>query len=614
MSGGTLHQLFEDRVRNGQDRTAVITDRVRLSYGQLDARANRLARHLTESARLPAGGLVAIRTLRKPDVLVAVLAVLKAGGAYTIVAPDVREPRGVADALAVISHRVHLGRVEGRGDRPLVLLDADAAAVERHPDGPLDAAVGERAAVLFTAGTTGPPKAVPVSHQRLLAAHEGWSGVYLLTPDDRVLVTARPRAAGFALGCLRALCSGATVVLTAGETYTVADTDPWTASSLLTGAHRPAALRLLAVGGERLRLDEHVRLERLLPPGSRLIGVYGPAEVAGCGTWFETGQLPGPVTDPERHVYLGQPFPGCGVRIRKGQIWLTPPGGGDAVATGDLGRRDGDGPLEFRGRMADRVKVDGRTVDTYRVEAELAAHPGIRDSVVGASGRRLIAYLVPEPGSLPGKTTVRSHLTGAVPRADIPETVVTVPALPRNEAGKVDRRALVRPPGQARSRASAGKGGGGGADPAGLQAVGGVVAFVAAVMSFTATDVLWPGSTDLSIVPDPWAWFFRGLYVAEGLAFAAGAGFLIAGRRPMMARGGSWGLTTAAHLAVVYLLASWWPQDNLYRLAAKQDWERQAALVYVFNVPLMIAAGIVAVWAVRLPRAVPGKAPGSARE
>ncbi|MFI6289845.1 AMP-binding protein [Streptomyces sp. NPDC051018] len=603
-------------MRNGPDRTAVITDRVRLSYGQLDARANRLARHLTGSAGLPPGGLVAIRTLRTPDVLVAVLGVLKAGGAYSIAAPDGREPRGIADARAVISHSLHLGRVEGRGNRPLVLLDGDAAALDAHPDDPLDAPAGNRAAVLFTAGTTGPPRAVPVSHRRLLAAYEGWSEVYRLTPDDRVLVTAPPDTAAFALGCLRALCSGATVVLASGETYTVADTDPLTAGTLLTGKDRPAALRLLAVGGERLRLDEHVRLERLLRPGARLIGVYGPAEVAGCGTWFETGQLPGPVTDPERHVYLGQPFPGCGVRIRKGQIWLTPPDGGDAVATGDLGRRAGEGPLEFRGRMADRVKVDGRTVDTYRVEAELATHPGVRESVVAAGGGRLIAYVVPEPGSRPGEKSVRTHLARTVPRADVPGTVVTVSALPRDRVGKVDRSALVRPPGRARSGAASGKGGGGGggSDPSGAQAAGGVVAFVAVVVSFTFTDLLWPGSTDLSIVPNPWAWFFRGLYVAEGLAFGAGAGFLIAGWRPMLERGGSRALTTAAHLAIVYLLASWWPQDNLYRLAAKQDWERQAALVYVFNVPLMIAAGIVAVWAVRLPRDASGRGPGSLRE
>ncbi|MEU9008954.1 hypothetical protein AB0D12_04045 [Streptomyces sp. NPDC048479] len=102
-----------------------------------------------------------------------------------------------------------------------------------------------------------------------------------------------------------------------------------------------------------------MRLGRGLAPGARLISGYGPTEVAGCETWFKTGRLPGPVEDPARHACLGQPFPGCAAQIRQGQIWLSPPGGGDAVPTGDLGRQDGSGPLEFRGRMAHRVTVDG---------------------------------------------------------------------------------------------------------------------------------------------------------------------------------------------------------------------------------------------------------------
>ncbi|GAB2912876.1 hypothetical protein [Streptomyces heilongjiangensis] len=91
------------------------------------------------------------------------------------------------------------------------------------------------------------------------------------------------------------------------------------------------------------------------------------------------------------------------------------------------------------------------------------------------------------------------------------------------------------------------------------------------------TDVLWPGSTDLTYVPAPWSWLFRGLYAAELLAFGVGLAFLVAGRPLMRRQGRSGGLTTAAHLAVVWLLVSWWPQDNFYRLAAKHDWERQAA-------------------------------------
>lgn len=599
MSGGTLHQLFEDRVRSEPDRTAVITDRARLSYRQLDARANRLARHLVETLRLPAGGLVVIRMLRAPDVLVAVLGVLKAGGAYAVIGPDQPEPPFLANARAVITHQAQLARIDDRGRR-VITLDGDAAAIGAHSGEPFDepAATGWRAVVLFTAGTTGKRRPVTASHDQLRAAYDAWAEVYRLTQEDQVLVTAVPDTTEFTGGWIRTLGSGATLVLSRRKAITVADTDPLTAASLLDGRKEVPELRLVAVGGERLRLDEQVRLQRRLVPGARLISVYGPTEAFGCGTWFETGQLPGPVENPERHAYLGQPFPGCEARIRKGQVWLTPPGGGEAVPTGDLGRRDGEGPLEFRGRMAHRVKVDGRTVDTYRVEAALAGHPKIRESVVDADGGRLIAYVLPASGSAPGAETVRSHLTGAVPTADIPRTVVPIKSLPRNSAGKVDRKALVKPPVRSAAGNKSGSKGGGPLTSDDRAAIGLAVALPVAIMSFFFTDVIWPGSTDLSLVPDPWAWFFRGLYLAESLALAAGVGFLIGGRPLMSSRGRPRGLTTAAHLAIVWLLASWWPQDNLYRLAAKQDWPRQAALVYTFNVPLMIAAGVVAAWAV----------------
>ncbi|MEV6394317.1 AMP-binding protein [Streptomyces sp. NPDC051907] len=603
MSGGTLHRLFEDRVRLSPDRTAVITDRDRLSYAQLDARANRLARHLTETVRLPSGALVAVRTLRTPDVLIAALAALKAGGAYAVVAPGQPTPHALGDARAVLTHQTHLALVDDGRSQPFIVLDTDAEAVRARSADPLPAPgarASARAAVLFTAGTTGARRAVSTPHHRLTAAYDAWAEVYRLVPEDRVLLTASPDSVEFTAGWIRTLGAGATLVLTRRETFTVADTDPLTAAELLDGRGELPGLRLLAVGGERLTLDEQLRLERLLAPGARLINVYGPAEVAGCGTWFETGQLAAPVEDAERHAYLGQPFPGCAAQIHEGQIWLTPPGGGDAVPTGDLGRRDGEGPLEFRGRIAHRVTVDGRTVDTYPVEAALAAHPKVRESVVGEGGGRLIAYVVPAAGDAPGAETVRSHLAGTVPDADIPRTVVAVGALPRNSAGKVDRTALVRPPART-ARRPAGGGRGGALAPAEEGAVTALVVSVpAAIMSFFLTDVIWPGSTDLSLVPDPWTWFFRGLYLCESLAFAAGAGFLFGGRRLMARRGGGpRGLAAAAHLSLVWLLVSWWPRDNLYRLAAQQDWPRQAALGSAFNVTLMVAAGVVALWAAR---------------
>ncbi|MFF3458394.1 hypothetical protein ACFYXH_29575 [Streptomyces sp. NPDC002730] len=152
---------------------------------------------------------------------------------------------------------------------------------------------------------------------------------------------------------------GPGAIRTRALVMSVADTDPVTAASLLDDGTELPGLRPVAIGGERLRLDAQVRLGRGLAPGARPISGYGPTEGAGCETSFEIGRLPGPVEDPARHACLGQPFPGGAAQIRKGQIWLTTPGSGDAVPTGDLGRQDGSGPLEFRGWMAHRVTVDG---------------------------------------------------------------------------------------------------------------------------------------------------------------------------------------------------------------------------------------------------------------
>lgn len=616
MPGGTLHQLFEERARREPDRTAVVTEVARITYRELDTAANRLAGHLTKTVRLPAGGKVAVCTGRFPDALVAVLAVLKAGGAYALVPPDGPAHRigrllDLTGAQVVVTHSGPLPRVDdGSGRRIVCLDDADEAAAIAARSGKAPGGAGisvrQAAAVLLTAGTTGARRAVTASHARLTAAHRAWSEVYRLTGKDVALTTAAPGSTEFNGAWIRALCSGATLVLprrlAAAEGVTVVDTDPVAAAEL--PVRDLPSLRLVAVGGERFRFSEHAALHRRLAPGARVLTVYGTAEVAGCGTWFETGQLPGPIGDPERYCYLGRPFPGCAATVRRGQIWLTPPGGGDAVPTGDLGHADGEWPLEFRGRMAHRVKVEGRTVDTYRVEAALAGHPAVREAVVTSvpSGHRggLVAYVVPAvAGAAPGMAALRDHLDGAVPARDVPTTVVPVRSLPRNEAGKVDREALPKPPNpkplNPAAARSSGKGGAGTADMAWL------AAFVLLLMPFLTavlfTDVFWPGSTDLTGVPDPWAGLFRGLYFAEWLAFTAGMTFLVIGW-PMMARLGRprW-LTTAAHLAIVWLLVSWWPQDNFYRLAAKDDWPRQAALVYIFNVPLMIAAAVVAVWA-----------------
>ncbi|WP_224284448.1 hypothetical protein, partial [Streptomyces sp. LS1784] len=108
--------------------------------------------------------------------------------------------------------------------------------------------------------------------------------------------------------------------------------------------------------------------------------------------------------------------------------------------------------------------------------------------------------------------------------------------------------------------------------------------------AWATTDVLFPGSTDVTGVPAPYNALFRLLYLCENLAFGAGIVYLTSGFEAVLRLGRPRRLSLPAHLSITWLLVNWWPQDNLYRLTKATDWPREAALVFAFNVPLMLAA------------------------
>lgn len=650
----TVLHHFGQWVRDAPSARAVISGSESLTYGQLDARANQLAHHLLD-AGLPAGGLVAIGTDRQAELLVAVLAVLKSGGTYTVLDVDVprtgQQQLAAAPPFALLTHAAHQARLDDGSGLRVIRLGAEAAAIADRPTGPPPApsGSGRTAAVLFTGGAV--PRAVPVSHARLLAAHDSWAEVIRPTPEDRHLITAGPALTAFAAGWTRALCSGGALVVPErapwkpdkirqaidSDQVSVVHTDPVGAARLLLRDPGPAAttqpsvprarreadpelrsLRLLTVTGARFHLDEQAALQDRLRTGVRLLNVYGLTETAGTGAWFELPQLPGPVDDPERFSLIGTPFPGCRVDLRDGEVRLAPPDGGDAIPTGDLARLRDDGLLEFGGRIRDRITVDGRTLDPHPLESVIRGHEGIGSALVAAvpgfqGVPRLVAYVAPPPADpswppgsgLPDVDELREYLAGRVPAEDRPRAVVRLRVLPRGRAGQEDRAALPLPITSASAAPPAGsKSARPAARPIGpfpslwAAACGGVAAgFVGLIL----TKVFWPGSTDLTGVPQPWAFLFFLLYLIECVSFGIGLVFLLRGRARMRLRGRGRRLTTAAHLAVAYLLMAWWPQDNLYRLAAKQDWPRQAALVYTFNIPLMIAGVVVAAYVIAKP-------------
>ncbi|MFD0358621.1 hypothetical protein ACFVHW_33535, partial [Streptomyces sp. NPDC127110] len=304
-----------------------------------------------------------------------------------------------------------------------------------------------------------------------------------------------------------------------------------------------------------------------------------------------------------------------------GPLSVPAPGGGVANPPAPRGGRPAVGLWLWAGAPPPRIEAgDGTRIDPYPLESEIRAHASVGTALVArvavaGGGHRLVAYLSPPHGLpaevLPDTARLREHLKGKVPADAVPRAVVRMRALPRTRAGREDRTQVPQPP-LLLAPVGGGRGGGkyGGVRTSGaagsqevlpLGSALGCGAPLLGLLALAFTSVIWPGSTDLTGVPNPWAALFWILYLCESLAFGAGVVFLFSGRRPMLAQRRGRGITTAAHLAIAYLLIAWWPQDNLYRLAAKQDWPRQAALVYAFNVPLMVAALVVAVYATRKP-------------
>ncbi|MFE1291285.1 AMP-binding protein [Streptomyces sp. NPDC058751] len=630
-------QRVDELVAGWMDTTpsaeAIVCGVERITYGELgrlvDTEADRLRR-----AGLGDGGLAAVALDRPVAALVAMLGVLRAGGAYLPLDPaapreELHRVLADADPSVVLTRELYRVAVEDRPHRRVVCVDAEAGPGDEdgtmpHADGARDtpSARGATACVLLTAGTTGPPGLVPVSHHALATARNAWEQVYGSGAHDRHVHTAPPESAGFTEGWVRALGSGGTLILPddehhdpvargtalwrliANEEVTVLACGVPTAR-LLTAQEPPRTtrLRLVTVTGDTWYLDEQRALKDGLGGDVRVVNAYTVTEAFGAGACFELPGTRQPSESGSEPVSLiGVPLPGTYLTVgghapeERGPIVLN------GVRTGDEGRIRDDGLLEFLGRRQGAYAA---------AERALHGHPDVREGLVAEVETKnprdvkVVAYAVPVEGRGLDPVDVHRHVCLAARRDEWPHAVVSVGSLPRTRADKVDRRNLPLPVGT--GKVLGGKGGTTGPAPSGPQAgcvVVGILFLVAlfALPAWGFTDILWPYSTDLSDVPERYADRFRFLYFCENVSFGAGMAFLLVGR-PGMARIGHTGwFTTAAHLSVVWLLAAWWPQDNFYRLTGKEEWGSQAVLVYTFNVSLMIAAAVVAAFVAVTPK------------
>lgn len=495
----TVPQLFEEQVERSPGRVALQTGATTLSYSELDARANRIARTL-RSRGVNRGQRVGLCVERGPDMLAAVLGVLKAGAAY--VPLDASFPqnrlRFIADDVQLsllISSTALADPFNLPRDRQL-LFAADAQVIASSPDTrlPADALAArpeDPAYIIHTSGSTGQPKGVVVPHRAVVNLLTSMARQPGLTADDVLVAVTTLSFDIAALELLLPLIVGATVVIAADdETFdgqvlcslleqhqaTVMQATPVTWRLLLEAGWTPRNAFKVLVGGEPLPKD---LADQLLARGVELWNLYGPTETT---IWSTCARI----ADTANGITIGKPIANTTIRILDSQNNLCPIGvpgelciGGDGVSlgywnrpeltaarfiadpfgassgaklyrTGDRARWRSDGTLEHFGRLDFQIKLRGFRIEPGEIEAALARHPAVREAAVIAredspGDQRLVAYLAAEnpPADLDGQ--LRSLLRATLPEYMVPAQCVVLKTLPRTLNGKLDRNALPVP-------------------------------------------------------------------------------------------------------------------------------------------------------------------------
>ncbi|WP_069162745.1 non-ribosomal peptide synthetase/MFS transporter [Nocardia altamirensis] len=486
----TIHQLFEGCAATTPDAPALTFRDATISYGDLNRRANRLARRLRAEG-VQSGARVAICLDRGFDLFTAMWAVLKAGAAYVPLDPTY--PRDRLDyMLADCRAQVVIDDAYLSAETPSDDTDLPSVNTAHDP-----------AYLIYTSGSTGKPKGVVVTHGNLVHAAGMWQHAYDLRAEWTYQQAASFSFDMFVGETLRALTTGGRLVIVPRETlldpaelFTLMRTEGVQCTELVPAVLRTLLahveqsgetlefVRLLIGGGEEWRVREFDLARRLVGPANRVVNAYGVTEVSVDNVWFEgsvdhlpaTAPLPIGKPFPNNRVYVldayRQPVPagiigelylgGVGVADRyhdRPELTATrfvpdpfaPEPGARMYRTGDAARWRLDGEVDFLGRLDGQVKVNGYRIETGEVEAALGALPGVIGCAVTVQTlstglARLVGYVVPQAGAELDEAAMRDALGAGLPTHLVPARILTLPQLPLTPNGKLDRKQLPEPP------------------------------------------------------------------------------------------------------------------------------------------------------------------------
>ncbi|VVN21638.1 Linear gramicidin synthase subunit D [Pseudomonas fluorescens] len=494
-----VHQRIAAQAERTPEAIALIVGEQRLTYAQLDARANQLAHKLVDAGVGP-DRLVGIAVERSVEMIVGLLAILKAGGAYVPLDPAYPEDRlayMIEDSgLTLLLTQSHL-----QAQLPIpvgldtLLLDQPPAWLAGYPQTcPALTLDGEHLAyVIYTSGSTGKPKGVMVRHAGLSNFVDSMIDQPGLNATDRMLSLTTFSFDIFGLEIYAPLLAGASVVLTGKDEHqdphavlelierhdvTVLQATPSTWRMLLDSEQAATlAGRTFLCGGEAL---PQALARRLLALSPKVWNLYGPTETT---IWSALH----PLTQTQAQPYLGKPIDNTALYILGSDLQLNPPGaagelliGGEGLArgyfqrpaltaerfvpdpfsanggrlyrTGDLTRYRAEGVIEYVGRIDHQVKIHGFRIELGEIEARLLALDSVRETVVaaqdGATGPQLVAYVV--AGAVHDdeavlRAALKASLKAGLPEYMVPAHLLFLAQLPLTPNGKIDRKALPAP-------------------------------------------------------------------------------------------------------------------------------------------------------------------------